>query len=132
MRILIVEDDPVSNTLLTAMLTKYGETNSLQTGNGVVAEFVAAHEQHRPYDLICLDIMLPGMDGQEILKQIRLWEKEQGVLGLDGVKIIMITALSDRFNIMEAFRSQCEGYIVKPIRHDKVREQLLALGCITA
>lgn len=132
MRILVVEDDPVSNTLLTSMLTKYGETDSMETGTGVVTMFVDAHGKKQPYDLICLDIMLPGMDGQEILKQIRLWEEQSDILGLDGVKIIMITALSDRFNIMEAFRSQCEGYIVKPIRHEKVREQLIALGCIEA
>jgi len=130
MRILIVEDDPVSNTLLASILEKYGITHSIATGNDVVPEFVKAHETDQPYDLICLDIMLPGLDGQAILKQIRSWEEQRGILGLDGVKIIMMTALSDRFNIMEAFRSQCEGYIVKPIRRDKVHEQLVALGCI--
>lgn len=132
MHILIVEDDPVSNMLLTSIMDKYGSTASVQSGTDVVPRFISAHEEQQPFDLICLDIMLPGMDGQEILKQLRLWEEKHGILGYDGVKIIMITALSDRFNIMEAFRSQCEGYIVKPIKHDKVHEQLVALGCINS
>ena len=85
-----------------------------------------------PYDLVCLDIMLPGLEGQGVLKQIREWEAKSNIHGLDGVKIIMITALGDSKNILQAFKSQCEGYIVKPIRKSKVIDQLNALGLVPA
>lgn len=132
MHILVVEDDVISSTLLQSLLKPYGTTVSVMTGNEVLPTFEKAQNEKQPFDLICLDIMLPGMDGQEILKKIRTWEEKQGILGLDGVKVIMITALNDRHNILEAFRSQCEGYIVKPITKDKVLEQLQLLGFISA
>lgn len=130
MHFLIVEDDVVSSTLLQNLLREFGTTVSVMTGTEVLPTFEKAHVDQRPFDLICLDIMLPGMDGQSILKKIREWEEEHGILGLDSVKVIMITALNDRHNILEAFRSQCEGYIVKPITKDKVVEQLEFLGCL--
>ncbi|HMK65399.1 MAG TPA: response regulator, partial [Thermodesulfobacteriota bacterium] len=79
----------------------------------------------KPYDLICLDIMMPEMDGQELLKKICSAESDMGV---PEVKIIMTTALDDSKNIMTAFRNQCEAYLVKPIRREKVEEQLRAFG----
>jgi two-component system, chemotaxis family, chemotaxis protein CheY len=130
MHFLIVEDDVVSGTLLRNLLQEYGTAVSIMTGTEVLSTFEKAHVDQHPFDLICLDIMLPGPDGQSILKKIREWEEQHGILGLDGVKVIMITALNDRHNILEAFRSQCEGYIVKPITKDKVVEQLELLGCL--
>ncbi|MGB7569640.1 MAG: response regulator [Chitinivibrionales bacterium] len=128
MNILIVEDDVVSSTILHAVLSPYGNCVVVGDGLSAVASFEAAHKNKTPYGLVCLDIMLPDLDGQEALKQIRKWERQYNINGLDGVKIIMITALGDNKNIMQAFRHQCEGYIVKPIRKNKVQEQLKALG----
>lgn len=130
MHILIVEDDVISSTLLERLLKEYGTTDTVMTGTEVLPTFEKAQTENNPFDLICLDIMLPGMDGQEILKKIREWEEQHNIHGLDGVKVIMITALNDRHNILEAFRSQCEGYIVKPITKEKLIEQLDVLGFI--
>ncbi|MDD5675090.1 MAG: response regulator [Chitinivibrionales bacterium] len=130
MKILIVEDDPVSNALLSAILAPFGSCDVVMDGISGLTGFVSALLQKRPYDLICLDIMLPGLDGQGALKQIRQWEQKNNIGGLDGAKIIMITALSDSANILQAFRSQCEGYIVKPIRKSNVLGQLKSLGLI--
>jgi len=130
MNILIVEDDGVSSTLLKKILSPYGECTIASDGNAAVASFKEAVESQAPYDLICLDIMLPGLDGQYVLKQIRKIEEQRGIGGYDGVRIVMMTALSDHRNIMDAFRSQCEGYIVKPIRKDKVLKQLFNLGIL--
>ena len=47
-------------------------------------------------------------------------QAEKGKIGLDGVKIIMTTALSDISNIKESFREQCEAYLVKPIEKQKL------------
>jgi two-component system, chemotaxis family, chemotaxis protein CheY len=130
MNILIVEDDSVSSTLIGAILAPYGTCQTVGDGKLAVAAFRNALISHTPYDLICLDIMLPEFDGQYVLRQFRKMEAEHSIGGLDGAKVIMITALGDRRNIIEAFRSQCEGYIVKPIRKDKVLAQLRELGFI--
>ena len=74
------------------------------------------------YDLICLDIMMPGMNGQEALKLIR---EEESKAKIKGSKVLMTTALDDSKNVMSAFKEQCDGYLVKPITTDKLKEKLL-------
>jgi two-component system chemotaxis response regulator CheY len=83
-----------------------------------------------PYDLVCLDIMLPKMDGQQVLKGIRKIEGDKGVLGPEAVKILMISALGDFENVTEAFSSQCTSYITKPIDADKIVAELRSLELI--
>ena len=54
--------------------------------------------------------------------------REIGIGGLDGVKVIMTTALGDSKNIMGSFSEGCEAYIVKPIRKQKLIEEMAKLG----
>jgi two-component system chemotaxis response regulator CheY len=130
MKFLIVEDDFTSRVILQKMLQPYGETHIAVNGQEAVQAFKAALQYHMPYDLICLDIMMPGMDGQEALKKIRQIEDEQGIEGLRGVKIIMTTSLDDPKSIVEAFKSQCEAYLVKPIETAQIRVHLQKFGLI--
>jgi len=130
MKILIVEDDVVSSMLLKTILAPYGECTTVEDGESAVRAFDKALTERSAFSLICLDIMLPGLDGQNALKQMRAIEERHGIGGLDGARVVMITALGDHRSIMEAFRSQCEGYVVKPIRKDKVINQLRDLGLI--
>jgi two-component system chemotaxis response regulator CheY len=130
MKILIVEDDFISGTVLKAILTPYGQCDIAGDGSAGVTSFNDALASGNPYALVCLDIMLPKLDGQNVLKEIRRKEEQMGIKGLDGVKIVMMTALSDNTNIIDAFKSQCEGYIIKPVRKDKVIRQLADLGIL--
>jgi two-component system chemotaxis response regulator CheY len=129
-RILIVEDEFGSRKLLQKFLTPYGTCDMAVDGEEAVEAFTIALQEDEPYDLICLDIMLPKKDGQQVLKEIRAQERENNIMGLDGVKIIMTTALNDPKNIMEAFRSQCEAYIPKPITKQKLFEEMRGLGLL--
>lgn len=128
MKILIVEDDFTSRKLLLALLSSYGECDVAVNGEEALVAFDAATDDGDPYSLVCLDIMMPVMDGQETLAEIRNRESLAGVQGLDGVKIIMTTALDDSQNVMTAFRSQCEGYLVKPIGKADLTKLLTSLG----
>lgn len=130
MRILVVEDDFVSRTVFTEYLSPYGQVDAAVNGQEGVQAFQLALQQGKPYQLICLDIMMPEMDGQEVLRQVRRIEEEKGIAGLDGVKVIMTTALDDFKNIMTAFREQCEAYLVKPIEKAKLIGQMKAMGLI--
>lgn len=130
MKILIVEDEFGSRKLLQKFLTPYGMCDMAVDGEEAVEAFAIALDENEPYDLICLDIMLPKKDGQQVLKEIREIEKGKGVFGSKGVKIIMTTALNDPKNIMEAFKSQCEAYIPKPITKQKLFEEMKGLGLL--
>nr|WP_320115770.1 response regulator [uncultured Desulfuromonas sp.] len=128
MKILIVEDDFLSRKLMLAYLKSSGECDVASDGLEALEAFNMAHDEGEPYDLITLDIMMPGKNGQEVLKEIRQIEQQRGILFSDGVKIIMTTALEDSRNIMEAFKNQCEGYLVKPIEQEKLMEKLNEMG----
>jgi two-component system chemotaxis response regulator CheY len=130
LRILIVEDDRTSRVVMSGMLKPYGECSIAVNGKEAVRIFTETLEQGKRFDLVCLDIMMPEMDGQEALKQIREVESQNGIFGLDGVKIMMTTALADSSSLLTAFREQCESYIVKPITKKKLLEQLRYLGLV--
>ncbi|MFZ2958642.1 MAG: response regulator [Candidatus Ozemobacteraceae bacterium] len=130
MRILVAEDDFVSRRLLMEYLSPYGSCDPAVDGKEALEAFKKALEIGKPYDLICLDIMMPEIDGQEVLHEIRRFEEEKGIAGLFGVKIIMTTALDDFKNIMTAFRHQCEAYLVKPVERGKMVEQLKSMGLL--
>src|SRR5512133_1255029 len=127
MNILIIEDDVTSGKVLSRILQRYGTVTITTNGRLGLDSFKDALNNNSPYDLIFLDIMMPEIDGQEVLREIRKTEEMLGICGFDGVKILMTTALDDNKNIMQAFRSQCEGYLVKPILKDKVHAEIKRL-----
>jgi two-component system, chemotaxis family, chemotaxis protein CheY len=85
-----------------------------------VGAFSAAFERGQPYDLICMDIMMPEMDGREAVRQIRAMETAQGILSTFGVKIIMTTTVDDVKEVIRCFRELCDAYLMKPIDLSKL------------
>jgi len=130
MRTLIVEDDNTSHLLLKEILKPFGPAQSAMNGKEAVEAVRAALESGEPFDLVCLDIMMPEMDGQQALKEIRALEEAQGDLASNGAKIIMTTALSDPKNVVAAFSGLADAYLVKPIDKARLLEELRKLKLI--
>ncbi len=124
MKILITDDDFVIRRFLEKILSNYGECSIAVDGNGAINSFRRALEQGEPYDLICLDIMMPEMSGQDVLRTVREIEEERGIIRRDRTKVLMTTGLSDPENVNEALERGCEGYIVKPIDQRKLIAKL--------
>jgi len=124
MRTLIVEDDFTSRLVLQTFLSKYGECHVAVNGLEALAAVRAALETGQRYDLICMDIMMPEMDGQTAVKQIRALEESAGTLSTNGIKIIMTTALDDVKNVMQSFQSLCDAYLFKPVDTGKLLDHL--------
>jgi len=128
MRILIVEDDYTSRIVLLRQLLPYGQTQVAVNGKEAVELFGAAISAGTPFDLVCLDIMLPGMDGQAVLRELRAIESSAGPApGRTPARIIMTTALNDRTNVVTAIKS-CDGYLVKPVDRAKLMACLQGFG----
>lgn len=131
MRVLIVEDDFTSRKLLQTILSPYGECDIAVNGKEAVEAYIQAVEEERPYDLVCMDIMMPEMDGQEALRKIRTVEKEKGIRGADEVKVVMTTALDDPKNVVEAYyKGGATSYVPKPIDRQLFVHLLRNLGLI--
>lgn len=131
MKVLIAEDDFISRRLLQAIVSPYGACEFAVNGREAIEAFQLAWEEGAPYDLICLDIMMPEIDGHEVLQKIRTLEEERGIYGKSGVKVIMTTALSDPRVIMRAFKEQCEAYLIKPIDKQKLLDTIKEFGLIS-
>lgn len=130
MKILIAEDDLVSRNFLSKFLEKYGECDQVVDGLETIDAFLMALKDKDPYQLICLDIMMPKVDGVKTLRAVRELEKQYGVAQDKRVKIIMTTALAEAQLVRTAFEYGCEAYAAKPIDTQKLIEVMGKLGLI--
>jgi two-component system, chemotaxis family, chemotaxis protein CheY len=130
MKTLVVEDDYTSRLLMETLLQAYGECHCAIDGKNALEAFEKAKAGGRQYDLICLDIMMPKLDGQEVLRHIRTVEESEGIPPGRGVKIIMTTALGDSKNVIKAHYQICNAYMVKPIDGATLLNQIAAFGLI--
>lgn len=130
MKILLAEDDYATRKFMASFLSKYGECDVAVDGMEAVDAYLMALEDGEPYDLICLDIMMPAMDGYQVLMSIRNMEKERQISADEGVKVIMTTALNEEQNVKMAFDLGCSIYSGKPINQDKFEQALTKLGLI--
>lgn len=130
LKVLIVEDDFASFKILAEYLCEYGDCSVAVNGAETVEAFKKALHGGQPYDVICLDIMLPEMNGHLALEEICRIEAEYGISNSDGVKVIMTTAIDDSEDIIKAFKQGCKAYIVKPVTSEKLLEEMQKLELI--
>ena len=132
MKTLIVEDEVTSRVVLRELLKRYGLTQVAMNGKQGVEIVAAAIKEGEPFDLICLDIMMPEMDGQQALKAIRKLEKDAGIVAAKRARVFMTTAHADRDNVLAAITSQCDYFLVKPVDGRVLIDELKRLKLIPA
>ncbi|MDT8900687.1 response regulator [Anaeroselena agilis] len=131
MRILVAEDDSVSRKFLFKFLSQYGECDLTVDGLEALDAFLMALKDNDPYDLVCLDIMMPKVDGVKVLKTIRSLEKERSIAPEKQAKVIMITALGETGFVNQSFEFGCEAYAAKPVDTEKLISVMEKLGLIS-
>lgn len=130
MRILIAEGDFICRRLLQNLLSAYGRCDIAVDGQEVIQAFKLTHQEKSPYDLLCLDILLPESNGLEIWNTIRAYEKKYGIHGSSRVKIIISSVLDSFKDIQMSFQEECEAYLSKPITKEKLDETLQQFGLV--
>lgn len=119
MNILIADDDPSVQVLLLKYLSEFGSCVAAANGHDAVEEFRRSLLSGSPYDLVCMDINMPLMDGQVALQEIRRLEKEAGLRGPQQAKAIVLSAFGDTRNVTHAFfRGEVSAYVTKPFSRD--------------
>lgn len=124
MNILIVDDDFISRTKMNTILEEMGTCTMAETGAEAVTTFKAALAGGKPFDLITLDINMPDMDGKEALASIRTIESDNHISDTDKVKVIMVTAHSDKGSLVSCFQSGCDDFVVKPFDVHLLKEKI--------
>jgi len=105
MRVLVIEDDPVSLKLARIVLEDAGHT---------VAEFMRADDaliaiKSDPPDLILLDLALPAMNGLEVTRRLKEDESTR------NIPVIAVTSFPERFKKEELLKAGCDAFVIKPI-----------------
>ena len=117
MRSLVVDDGLVGRKVLCHYLAAYGPCDSADDGVQGVAAAEKAIQEGDPYDLICLDNIMPNMDGQEALGRIREIERGVGMAGDARSVIFMISAEEDDG---PAAGADLDAYLVKPLEPNQL------------
>lgn len=130
MKSLVVDDDFSNRLLLQRFLVGLGEVHIAVNGSEAIEAVRAALAEHQPYDVICLDIVMPGVDGHVALAEIRRLEAEHRVPQARAAKVAMTSALDGKEHVLGAFREQADAYLVKPVRKDKLLETVRGWGLL--
>ncbi|WP_445256815.1 MtrAB system response regulator MtrA [Nocardioides aurantiacus] len=102
-RVLVVDDDAALAEMLTLVLRTEGFASQVVARGD---EALAAFRSFRP-DVVLLDLMLPGMDGVDVCREIR---------AESGVPIVMLTARSDTVDVVVGLESGADDYVAKPFK----------------
>lgn len=125
MRFLIVDDDESIHLYLQVILSPYGECATALDGETAVEMFSEALSGGNPFDVVLMDILMPGMDGHQAAEIMRAKEKAAGVSELDSFKLAMITCVVDDTSVNKAFfNTRASIYIVKPLERETVVKEL--------
>lgn len=130
MKSLIVEDEFAARRLLQIYLAPFGECDIAINGIEAVKIIEQVINNGVPYDLICLDINMPQMDGMETLKLIRQIEKTNGISEQRRARIIMTSSNAESKYIDGSHDQGCQAYLVKPIRKRDLLAEIERLGLI--
>lgn len=121
MRSLIVDDDEIGRLMLATFLEDFGPCDQAENGQQALDLIDAATAEGNSYNLICLDIVMPVMDGTTTLRGIRERDQKQG----GRTKVFMISACSSPEDIQDAFfEGDCDDYVVKPFQREAVSQML--------
>ena len=131
MKCLIVDDEIFCREFVVTLLRATGECDQASSGTQALELYQRALADDDPYDVVIMDIMMPGMSGQDAAKAIRTIEKEQKID--KRVNIVMLTALNSANEAMEAFcNAQSAAYLVKPVSKTGLFNVMTKLGVLKA
>ena len=120
MRILIAEDDFASRKLLLKFMSEYGECDVTVDGMEAIDAYLMSLEEKEPYDLICLDVMMPVMDGLTATKTIRSLERQDA----KTIPIIAMTANAFREDAEKCMEAGMNAHLAKPLDDEKIKQTI--------
>jgi two-component system, chemotaxis family, chemotaxis protein CheY len=129
MKCLIVDDEVFCREFVSTLLRSTAECHQASNGTEALEKYSSAQAGSEAFDLIILDIMMPGMNGHDAAKAIRALEKAQKPV--KKVSIIMLTALNSTNDAMESFcQAQSAAYLVKPVSKEGLFNVISKLGLL--
>lgn len=129
MRALIIDDDVASGQVLKSHLAELADCEVALDGLEAIERVGRALAEGRPFDLLFVDIVMPGLDGHETVARIRRVEAEAGLEPSRRAKAVMVSSMDDEDNAMTAFfEVGASAYLVKPVNRGELLAKLATLG----
>ena len=122
--ILVAEDNEINALLARALLTRLGHRPTIATnGEAAVESWLAARASGSPYDLVLMDVQMPGMDGLEAARRIRAVEAQAGDKPTRMIALTANVQIEDR---EAALGAGLDDLLMKPLDRERLREVLEA------
>ena len=128
MKILLAEDDFASRKFMSKILDQYGDADITVNGLEAVDAVLMALDDDERYDLVILDVMMPMLDGYQVLSTIRKFETERNFKPEERTKVVMTTALNEEMNVKKAMEIGCDAYVGKPVNVERFTMLLSKMG----
>ncbi len=130
MKTLIVDNEEADRVALQEILLDCGDCDFAENGREAVNAFQRAWSGGDPYDLVCLDIQMPILDGFETLRILRQMEKAMSITDAERCRIFMITADAGVTIKDQARALGCDAYFLKPIKRVLFKNRLQTFALI--
>ncbi|MDH5561445.1 MAG: response regulator [Deltaproteobacteria bacterium] len=124
-KILIADDGKLNRVVLNKLLEPYGRCDMAEDGIAAIKRVVNAFHEKQPYDLIFLDMMMPGLNGDEVRDKIRSLESSEGV---KASKIILVTGIDQTHEELEKRLQDYEEIIAKPVNDEDIKHIMERFG----
>jgi len=115
MKILIVDDENISRKVLVKKMESLGNCVAIDNSKKALSEIKLAADKGEPFDLVTLDVSMPGMDGRQVLQQIRKKEQAKKIPKAERIKVVMVTSRMNMATIKACIKLGCNGYLSKPV-----------------
>ena len=126
MQILVAEDNAVSSKIMKYLLEPLGNVEVVGDGGEAVELTEFCIDENTPFELICLDVHMPTMDGYETLRKIREIEERKGMTADEKALIVMISV--DAASSEDEFGDMYQAYMTKPVSKQDLFKVLTDIG----
>jgi two-component system chemotaxis response regulator CheY len=119
-KVLVADDDSLSRQIVGTVLRQNNIIDILSVGNGQIAmnAIYAAQKLRSPFHIVFLDWEMPLVSGFEVLSHFRKLKP------FDNTAFVILTSVSEGPAVLRAVKAGANGYILKPVSHDRVHEGL--------
>jgi len=119
---LVVEDNVITQKFIHKIMKDFGTCDVGNDGQEGLEQFEKNISENNYYDVICLDIQMPKLDGVQLLEKIRKMEKENQQIKRSV--IIMITAIGDKEINKKCVKLGCNSFLLKPVDKENLSKVL--------
>lgn len=127
-RCLVVDDDLGTLKVLEKNLAPFFSCQLESQPETAFEKFKLALENGKPFDLVCLDVKMPRVDGIELLQAFRELESGLAKVGDDATPVFMVSGVTEIDEVCNSLSSGCTVYLTKPIDSSKLENHVKRLG----